>query len=130
MYEFYICSCIGALLAMALPLNGAWSVVLSTLRAVVVPLTFSYESMGSMPPLNIPRSNVMALAVNFVFIVSGSWVFTSTFSMLQTKLADRPSAKKWALNLNNGLYFLAMIVALSVSVAIGFLVWGPDGAGP
>lgn len=124
MYEFYICSCLGALLAMAMPLNSTVSVFLATARLVVVPLTFCYESMPGVPASTIPRSNVVALAVNFFFIVSGAWVFTSTFSVLQTKLADYPEDKKWALNLNNGIYFLAMIVALGISIAIGFFVWG------
>eukprot|EP00038_Savillea_parva_P005926 m.160698 g.160698 ORF g.160698 m.160698 type:complete len:537 (-) comp11982_c0_seq1:200-1810(-) len=130
LYEYYICSCLGSVLAMVMPLGDITSVLLATLRIAVVPLTFSYEAMPGLPAATIPRSNVMALVVNFAFITSGAWIFSSTFSMLQTKLADRPKDKKWALNLNNGVYFFAMELALAISISIGFFVWGPDGQGP
>ena len=118
-------------LAPFLPLGDAASVAISTLRCGVIPLTFAYEAMPGIPALrHTNRSNVVVLTVNFVFITSGSWAFASTFAALQTKFAHDQEAKKWAVNWNNGLYFLAMILAFAISIAIGFLVWGPNGRGP
>lgn len=130
LYEYYICSCIGSLLASWWPLGDTASVILSTLRCVVVPLTFAYEVMPGLPGLVIPRSDAGVLAVNFVFILTGAWIFASTFTVLQSKLENNTEDKKWALQLNNGLYFLAMIIAFGISIGIGYLVWGPDGQGP
>eukprot|EP00037_Helgoeca_nana_P016156 m.151878 g.151878 ORF g.151878 m.151878 type:complete len:631 (-) comp23368_c0_seq3:61-1953(-) len=124
LYEYYMASSIAALLASRFPCGQQTGVVVSTIRMGLVIFVYWYVRMPGLANSTVlPLSDEAALIFNVLYIMSGVWVFASSFTVITATFRHNMELQQTALAWNNGAYFVGIVLALVVNIAIVLLVW-------
>ncbi|EGD80488.1 hypothetical protein PTSG_11131 [Salpingoeca rosetta] len=114
-YDYYICGALGILTTsidvVRRALTSRIILILSFVRLLVIPFAILYARDV------LPRSDIGVLVVNGLQMYVGGGVFALAFSHASNQFAAKPDRTK-ASTIMNTCYYIAMAIALGVSLAI------------
>jgi hypothetical protein len=101
--RYYMASSIAALLASRFPCGQQTGVVVSTIRMGLVIFVYWYVRMPGLANSTVlPLSDEAALIFNVLYIMSGVWVFASSFTVITATFRHKMELQQTALAWNNG----------------------------